>query len=310
MKQPLDLTVMMYHYVRDLGDDAEQDSGIPGLPVRAFEAQLDTLARKHTFVTWADVRMAIQGDRPLPSAPCLLTFDDGVRDHYVNVFRVLHARGLSGLFFVLDRSNSEGLVLAHKIHFLLATLGISALREAIWGGLDSGQRKAYVQAENSYRVRYPGLSMDSEIDVLKAVLQRNLSPHVDGLLSDLFAQHVGSERETARGYYLTAEQIREMRAGGMHFGGHSRNHPWFDWISPEARGEEIRASAQWLGQFEAGPWAFAYPYGGLADDSPELLQKHGFVAAFTTREHRQHSNPYLIGRFDGEDFPQDVELHA
>ena len=310
MKQPLDLTVMMYHYVRDPGDDAEQGSGIAGFPVHAFEAQLDALSGKHTFVSWADVRMALQEGKSLPNSACLLTFDDGVRDHYINVFRILRDRGLSGLFFVMDRSGDGGLVLGHKIHFLLAKLGVSALRADLWGRLGSQQRKSFVHAENHYRVRYPGLSIDSEINVLKAILQRELSAQVDGVLSDLFEQHIGSENETARSYYLNLQQIREMSAGGMYFGGHSRSHPWFDWIDAEQRAEEIRASARWLQQFESGPWAFAYPYGGLSEDSPELLQKHGFVAAFTTREQLQHSNPYFIGRLDGEDFTQDVELHA
>lgn len=310
MKQPLHLTVMMYHYVRDPGDDAEQGSGIAGFPVRAFEAQLDSLSRKHTFVTWADVRMAIQEDRPLPDSPCLLTFDDGVRDHYINAFRVLHDRNLSGLFFVLDRSDDDGLVLAHKIHFLLAKLGLPALRKAIWDRLETTQTEMFMQAESRYRLRHPSTSTDSEINVLKAVLQRELSAQVDGLLSDLFEQYIGSEHETASRYYLSPEQIREMSAGGMHFGGHSHNHPWFDWINTEARAREIRASARWLQQFEPGPWAFAYPYGGLSDDSPELLQKHGFVAAFTTREQLQHSHPYYIGRLDGEELTQDADLHA
>ena len=185
MKQPLDLTVMMYHYVRDPGDDAEQGSGIAGFPVRAFEDQLDLLARKHTFVTWVDVRTAILEDQPLPASPCLLTFDDGVRDHYINVYRILRDRNLSGLFFVLDRSNGAGLTLAHKIHFLLAKQGVATLRGAIWAGLDTSHRKSFVQAENHYRVRYPGFSLDGEINILKAILQRDLSTHVNGLLSDL-----------------------------------------------------------------------------------------------------------------------------
>src|SRR5574342_1272134 len=123
MKQSLELTVMMYHYVRDPGDPAESASGIPGMPTRAFEHQLDQLSEQHTFVTWDEVRQTIQENEPLPVSPCLLTFDDGVIDHYVNVFRILKGRNLSGLFFALDRSDSDQLVLAHKIHFLLARLG-------------------------------------------------------------------------------------------------------------------------------------------------------------------------------------------
>jgi len=310
MNQSFDLTVMMYHYVWDLGDNAEAGSGIPGMSVKMFEKQLDTLSQQHNFVTWPDVRMALQEHKPLPSSTCLLTFDDGVLDHYINVFRILRDRNISGLFFVLDRLADDGLVLAHKIHFLLAKLGLPELREVVWEKLNPEQRQLFIQAENRYQVKYPATTLDNQINLLKAVLQRDLSTEVNMLLSDLFEMHVGSESETARNYYLNLSQIREMCAGGMHFGGHSHNHPWFDWIDAEARTAEIKASAEWLEQFEPGPWAFAYPYGGLSDDSPDILKKHGFVAAFTTKTQLTHSNPYFIGRLDGEEMVQNGQGYA
>jgi peptidoglycan/xylan/chitin deacetylase (PgdA/CDA1 family) len=310
MNPSLDLTVMMYHYVRDPGDAAEAGSGIPGMPVKVFEAQLDELSKQHIFVTWPDVRMALQEDKSLPSSACLLTFDDGVCDHYLNVFSVLHRRNLSGLFFVMDRCESDGFILAHKIHFLLAKLGLVGLREAIWEKLNPLQRERFTQAEKRYQLKYPPVSPDKRINLLKAVLQRDLSAEVNPLLSDLFETHVGSEKETARDYYLNTRQIDEMAVGGMHFGGHSRSHPWFDWIDAEARTTEIKASADWVGQFEPGPWAFAYPYGGLSEDSPQLLQQYGFVAAFTTRTRLRHPNPYFIGRLDGEELAQDENNYA
>ncbi|HEX6269549.1 MAG TPA: polysaccharide deacetylase family protein [Anaerolineales bacterium] len=310
MNHPLDLTVMMYHYVRDRGDDAEEGSGIPGMPVQAFEAQLEALSRQNTFITWPDVRMALQEDRPLPSSACLLTFDDGIRDHYINVFKILRDRNLSGLFFVLDRSEDCGFVLAHKIHFLLAKLGLPGLREAVWEKLNPVQREQFTQAEKRYQLRYPPVSTDRRINLLKAVLQRELSDEVNMLLSELFEMHVGSENEIAHSYYLSTDQIQEMSAGGMHFGGHSRGHPWFDWIDAGARTAEIKASAEWLRRFEPAPWAFAYPYGGLSEDSPHILKQHGFVAAFTTQTQLRHSDPFFIGRLDGEEIAQDGQGYA
>ncbi|HZM25351.1 MAG TPA: polysaccharide deacetylase family protein, partial [Anaerolineales bacterium] len=194
-----------------------------------------------------------------------------------------------------------GFVLAHKIHFLLAKLGVAGLRNAIWEKLNIPQRERFTEAENKYQLKYPPVSPEGQINLLKAILQRDLSNEVDVLLSDLFEIHVGSEIEIAQNYYLNAEQIHEMAAGGMHFGGHSRNHPWFDWINAETRASEIKASAEWLGQFEPKPWAFAYPYGGLAEDAPRLLKEHGFLAAFTTRTQLLHPDPYYIGRLDGEE---------
>src|SRR5512141_822761 len=310
MNQPLELKVMMYHYVRDPGDAAEAGSGIPGMPTNVFEGQLDKLSEQHTFVTWKDVRQALQENKPLSPSPCLLTFDDGVIDHSVNVFRILKRRNLSGLFFALDRCESDELVLAHKIHFLLAKIGVTGLHEAIWRKLDPVQKERFTFAEQQYKFKYSTNSTADQIDLLKAVLQRDLSAEANPLLSELFEMYVGSERETARRYYLNSEQIGEMVAGGMYFGGHSRTHPWFDFIDAESRIAEIEASAEWLQQFEPGPWAFAYPYGGLADDSSHILKRHGFIAAFTTKTQLTRSDPYYIGRLDGEELAQENQGYA
>ena len=310
MKPPLELSVIMYHYVRDAGDAVERGTGIPGLPVREFEAQLDELAERHTFVTWPQLRAAVLDGKQLPPSACLLTFDDGVRDHYLNVFRILRDRNLSGLFFIMDRQGSKGLVLAHKIHFLLAKVGVQRLRSAILVGLNSSERQRFSEAESKYRVKYSPVSVDGQINLLKYVLQRDMSPIVDGLLGELFELYVGPEDQIAQDYYLTSRQIHEMAAGGMYFGGHSRNHPWFDWIDAGVRETEIESSAACLREVEPGPWAFAYPYGGLSDDSPALLHKHGFAAAFTTREQVKHSDPYFIGRLDGEELAQVGDRYA
>ena len=310
MNQPLELTVMMYHYIRDPGDAADAGTGIPGMSVKAFEMQLDELSKRHTFVSWPDVRMALEGGRALPSSACLLTFDDGVYDHYIHAFRILQKRKISGLFFVLDRSRGERLIIGHKIHFLLAKLGLVGLRDAIWEDLDSLHKEQFTQAEKKYQLKYPLISMDGRIDLLKAVLQRDLSDEVEPQLSDLFERHIGSEMEMAPFYYLNPDQIREMSTAGMHFGGHSHSHPWFDWIDAEQRETEIEASAELLSQIEPGPWAFAYPYGGVSDDSPILLKQHGFIAAFTTNTQLRHTNPYFIGRLDGEEIVQGDSSYA
>jgi len=304
MNQAIDLTVMMYHYVRDPGDEAEAGTGITGMSVQTFEKQLDVLAQHHAFVTWPEVHQAIEEESPLPQSACLLTFDDGICDHYINVFRTLHNRSLSGLFFVLNRFEENGLTLAHKIHFLLAKMGLQSLRDAIWENLDPAQRKRFTQAEIRHQLRFASSVIADRINLLKAVLQRDLSVEVNLLLSKLFEEHIGSESDTARSYYLNLEQIDEMYTGGMHFGGHSQNHPWFDRIDVQTQNSEIEASAKWLKRIEAGPWAFAYPFGGFSSQSPSLLKIHGFDCAFTTITQLHHSDQYFIGRLDGEEVAQ------
>jgi len=299
--EPLELTAWMYHYVRDPGDAAEAGSGIPGLPVARFAEQLDEMARHNHMVSWPEVRAAVMAGKPLPPDATLLTFDDGMRDHYLNVFPLLKARGLSGLFFVLARPPDAGLVLGHKIHYLLAIMGPEELRAAVLARLSPEEQKQFAQAEAHYRARYDPSTVAGATDLLKFVLQRELSAPAEAVLSSLIAQHLGDEAALAAGYYLTPAQTREMTAGGMHFGGHSTSHPWFDFISAEQQASEIAASAAWLAGIEPGPWAFAYPYGGLSPRAPALLAQSGFAAAFTTHTRLRHTDPFYIGRLDGEE---------
>jgi len=246
------------------------------------------------------VRTALLDGQPLPPDATLLTFDDGMRDHYLNVFPLLKARGLSGLFFVLARPPGAGLVLGHKIHYLLATMEPDALRAGVLARLSPDEQRQFAQAEAHYRARYDPGTPGGAVDLLKSVLQRELNAPAERVLSELIAQHRGDEAALAAGYYLTPGQIREMTAGGMHFGGHSLSHPWFDFIGVEQQAKEIAASAATLASIEPGPWAFAYPYGGLSPHAPRLLASRGFAAAFTTQTRLRHADPFYIGRLDGE----------
>jgi hypothetical protein len=203
------------------------------------------------------------------------------------------------LFFALARQPGDGHILAIRLHFLLAALGPAGLRTALWPRLSAEQQRLYEEAEQRYGQRWPGHA----VNILKGCLQRDLAEggQIDMALGALYAEHIGDEAAEAARYYLNPEQVREMAAGGMYFGGHSRSHPWFDFIGSEQRRAEIAASAGWLAGVQAGPWAFAYPYGGLHPEAPGQLAQHGFAAAFTTKEHRQHTDRYYIGRYDGED---------
>ena len=113
------LTIVMYHYVRDL--PRTRYPRIKGRTIEEFEGQLDYIQRHYTVTTTRAVIEASRGGRPLPSNACLLTFDDGFLDHYTTVFPRLLARGLSGSFYPPAVVARGGRVLdVHKIHFILA----------------------------------------------------------------------------------------------------------------------------------------------------------------------------------------------
>jgi hypothetical protein len=83
-----ELTIVMYHYVRDLA--RTRYPAIRGRDLPSFRRQLDYIARHHSVVTAEQVIAAMRGGQKLPDNSAWLTFDDGYCDHYSVVFPLLH----------------------------------------------------------------------------------------------------------------------------------------------------------------------------------------------------------------------------
>ena len=103
--------VVMYHYVRESIESSS--SGIRPLLTGEFEEQLDWLEENYRIVSPEEFLSAAKGGYLRDGkAPCLLTFDDGTRDHLDVVAPILMRRSLSGVFFVLtwpsDRDEASG----------------------------------------------------------------------------------------------------------------------------------------------------------------------------------------------------------
>jgi hypothetical protein len=266
----------MYHYVRPADPPVRVGAGAVDLDT--FGAQLDVLARTGTPITWQDV----VSDRPTPPDGFLLTFDDGHDDHHRYVMPMLLARGLPGVFFVMARDPSDGLTVGHRIHVLLAVMS--------W-------RELQVEVERRIGRSFGPLD---ELDDLKWQLQREQSVEVGPILSALIRERVGDEVDLARGLHLDRRQLREMADAGMTLGGHSRTHPWLDWLPEHEVVEEVQASqAQLVELGIVGPWPFAYPYGVPPRGAGRVLSGAGFGAGFVATGCGRRDR-WRLGRVDAE----------
>ncbi|HUJ10930.1 MAG TPA: polysaccharide deacetylase family protein [Verrucomicrobiae bacterium] len=280
------LWVVTYHYVRDLPHT--RFPRIRGRLVSELEQQVAWLSQHCEMATLQSALSFLAGEYEPSRDLCLLTFDDGLKDHYTNVLSILARRRIQGLFFISTVCLEQHRVLpVHKNHFLMAHLEFSDYRKAFLGHLAalSDETPNVVDVEKAKRA-YPWDSAD--VAVFKFFLNYRISEHLRvQVLDALFEKFLGDESVFAHELYLDWQEVREMQALGMIIGGHSNNHVALSSLNAEGQELDLTTCAEVLHKRTSPQtlWPFCYPYGhsySFNATTIHNLRKLGFVCGFTT----------------------------
>jgi len=310
------LTIIMYHYVRDLPNTDFPE--IKGLLTVEFEGQLDYIERHYTVIDIHDVMRTIKGKKNLPSDACLLTFDDGLFDHYETVFPRLVKRRLSGSFYPSAMSILEHRVLdVNKIHFILASgNNVTEIKNALFEAIEPFRKTTSLPSNNELYDKYAQASHYDEPDVvfIKRTLQVALPEHIRSAITDtLFYHYVTDDEATfAKGLYMDAAQLKEMIAAGMTVGGHGFKHNWLGTLSRNEQKAEITATLGFLEKIynkRLPEWIMCYPYGSYNNDTLELLSMSDCKLGLTTQVDLSNiSRPLELSRLDTNNVPVDKDV--
>lgn len=136
--------ILMYHYVeyvRDKGDTIRQSLS---LTPYTFEEEVKTLVDAgYTFMTNAELSDALSGRIPLPVKPVVLTFDDGYRDFYTDVYPILKKYHVKATVYIISGfldypNNMDGWQVRELAHAGLVEIGAHTVNHAWLKGM---QRK-------------------------------------------------------------------------------------------------------------------------------------------------------------------------
>lgn len=277
----------MYHYVQDGAGPSERD--IHGLTPSDFEAQLDKLCDLMSPIDWPTLVAWRAGRTKIPNNVFLLTFDDGLADHFDVVLPILESRGLRGVFFVQTNILINGTMdSAHEIHLLIRKIGTTGLAGAVQQWLAShrkaGERECFDVDPRQARETYPyetpegaGLKY-----LLAFVLPYELKNEI---IHELFLSRVGDPRDHAARWYLQWDQISALEAAGHTIGGHGHDHePYARLTVSEQARDMVRCASILREGLGAGRRPFSYPYGSQDEDIARRCAFCGFVNGFTTQE--------------------------
>lgn len=294
-------TVVMYHYVRDT--EGTKFSGLYSRKLSQFDFQLDYL--KSSFHVGALDSL----EQSLDST-AVLTFDDGLKDHYRIAFPTLQKKNMRAAFFVSSMPLLKSVVLdVHKIQLLLGSQSHERLFELLASELGPLRLREY---EESGAILTDTSRFDNRRTILfKRLLQRDLeTPLRSEILHKIFIHFfAGDEQQISKELYMSLSELREMKAAGMVIGNHTLNHHWLGYIDIAEAKREILECENLLiqeGLMDKEFKTIAYPYGNSTSQVETYLLESSYQYAFTTVA--EHWNPaqfsaMRIPRFDTNDLP-------
>lgn len=305
--------IVMYHYVRPIKESHYPK--IKGLELEGFIRQINYFHKNFIFLSASDLINAIYNTKEIPTNSLVLTFDDGLNDHYLHVFPILKKFNIQGLFFPPAMPIEENSVLnVHKIHFILASSKnnhelANELKELI----RIHQDEYNLHSEDSYlsKIVSPNRFDNSDVIFIKKTLQYGLPEKArNEFVNILFQKYVtNDEKSFSKELYLSYEQIKEMTESGMYFGSHSYRHERFEHIPNDKLKIELEKSSQFLTKINKNmdSWIMCYPYGSYNEIVIQNLEKVGFQAGLTVAVGDailSRENAFKLKRYDTNDFPQ------
>ena len=288
------LNTVMYHYVRD-NEEYEYDTF--GRRVEEFYRQIEFFNRNSSIIDPNDIeKVTFYLTNDYESA-YLLTFDDGYIDHF-NCAKFLHANNHSAFFFPPKAIFEDKILPVNLIHLILGNryLNSDKILEKIMVYVKEKEIKITLKEENisinDYLINCElnPLLFDDRINLLiKRLLQRDIKIYSEriNLINYLFKDiYKKSPKDYIRNFYISQNNIKEMKKMGMCFGSHGVSHIWMSESNQIIQEEEINNSYLFLenelnvssNKFRV----FCYPYGDYNKQTLKSLLKSEVKFGFTT----------------------------
>lgn len=304
------LHVVMYHYIRDLPNTAFPQ--LKGMSTEAFRRQFTVLQDRYEMATLETALEFVRGRYKPHRDLCLLTFDDGLKEHYSEVTPLLAEHHVQGIFFPITSCLEGRVTPVHMNHFLMAAYEFASYQKAFTERLadlipDFKANPSLDEAgiRRTYRWDTP------EVARFKYLLNHVLEPTTrDHVVRSLFQERLGAEREFAPTLYFNWDEGRQMQAAGMVLGGHSHQHRPLASLSHVELESDLSTCRQLLTDHlhKQAIWPFSYPYGkrdSFNGTASSQVKQLGFTCAFSTEVGSVASGTDLFAllRLDCKDAP-------
>jgi peptidoglycan/xylan/chitin deacetylase (PgdA/CDA1 family) len=303
----------MYHYVRDLPNTPFPR--IKGMLTSDFRRQLTTLRDRYEMATLESALDFVRGVYTPSRDLCLLTFDDGLKEHYTEVTPLLADYGIQGIFFPITSCLQEHRIASvHMNHFLMAALDFKFYQRIFLQRLNDLAPHVQASVEVNPTVAQRTYRWDTpEVASFKYLFNFILDGDLrDRIAKILFEEHLADEKTFSLTLYLNWKEARQMQAAGMLIGGHSHQHKPLAALCDEELCWDLGTCQRLLVEHlqPQSLWPFSYPYGkkdSFSDITIRQLRQLGFTCSFSTDvgTNLPGMDVFALRRIDCKDAPQE-----
>tara|TARA_B100000029_G_C17574832_1_gene957808 strand:+ start:1044 stop:1979 length:936 start_codon:yes stop_codon:yes gene_type:complete len=304
------LSVIMYHYVRDT--KKSDFKKLKALDIRNFCEQIDYLDKNYNIISGQELISYILGEqKTIPPNSCLLTFDDGYKDHIDYVLPELVKRNLKACFFpVASTIENHDLLDVNAIQLILAkTDNIEELLINLKNEFLKFKLKELsfdkLWDENAIKGKFDS----KEIIFIKRMLQYLLPIQIRReIIFNLFNHYIKqSSKDIAKKIYMSKVNLKCLEENGMLIGNHTYSHQWLGHLNIFDQKREILKALSFIQSINPSNqnWFMCYPYGSYNKDTLDILSKANCLAAFTTKSSKillkNKKNFFELERYDTND---------
>jgi peptidoglycan/xylan/chitin deacetylase (PgdA/CDA1 family) len=297
--------VLCYHYLRQ-NKDLDKFPRILGTNITEFKNQLSMLDKNYEFISLDHISNSFDKKTNFhkKSPKILLTFDDGLSDHYTAA-KILNELNISGVFFVPtciieDKLPANPII----IHYTLAIFGIELFLKEYKKNLEILELDSKL-LDVSYSKNDDNVW--DLITKIKSIFKYQLGytnsrKILLNIYENLLCQKYDNPLEIM---HLTESQIKKMIAMGHYVGAHTHSHISIaatELSSTDFIKEIIHPKNYLEKKFNTQINSLSYPFGGINDclSTSELLKKtNEYDVAFTVEEiANTNTTPrYTLGRY-------------
>jgi len=298
----------MYHYIR------KEQKNLPFfvyLHADNFEKQIDYFCENYHILSKEEFNECIEQEEVIENG-IILTFDDGLSDHYEFVYPILKQRNLWGIFYIPTKPyEKETLLDVHRVHYLLGKYGGKRILEVLSSLITDDD---LIETSEELFINATYLKQDNDFDTtkVKRIVNYYMKPdRKSNILEKLMNIFFEDEQELFSKYYLNIKQINEMIDTGMSIACHGHSHTLFSNLDYTDQENDINNSITIIQKLTNNRMynSFCYPYGGKQsynDDTLRILSKNNFRSAISVESRKIKKEDltikYELPRYDCNEF--------